>query len=644
MESPGVDTIACHLCRQTYKTPKYLQCLHTFCETCLGKWIVSKVTKGTNKSSFKCPVCDIDTDPPLGWTFSNIIQWASLYPDDRLVQSCIDQDQIRKGLRKCDLCMVRYSSRNAEYWCRQCSEAYCEACKPAHGSMKKTKRHEVLPMHQISKDLSLVTQHEICTKHPDEEIRLFCADHNASCCAVCSIVMHRRCVNVVDIHDAAKLVRTKRDYMDNEKHLRKAAKELQETEDVINENIAEVTQKRLRLEKAAESFVNRLCERMKSLLNDHKTKLNNIHGKALTGLNAAKEVNIGEQRFLENVLNHLDQTSISDEQIFLHMKKATTKHRELTAMKKQVPVKTWRHNIKPNTKALMDACLSIESICDVSLTEGTRSETELAPIQHPISWTIEQVKRWFVESRVYAAVQNTAYYHSDNCIVTVCSDDRKMCSYNAIGRQTSAVELTHEPYAATILGSEIMVTLPKAKHVAVFELTLDELIGSRKEGFELQKACYGITAISQEDNVVVVCGHSLKVMDAIMGIKCDEIPLDDANYRNVTSDSTGRVYVTNPFIHRVLCVDLKSGHTLFEFTDYPKLKFPNGVALDPLGNVYVVGCLSKNIVKLTKDGKFKDTILTLSDGLYHPNYVAFKKGSYDFLVTNDIDVFLYTVK
>ncbi|XP_063405825.1 uncharacterized protein LOC134689786 [Mytilus trossulus] len=50
------DLLTCSLCLETYRNPKYLPCLHTFCELCVNTYILS-IVKEENSVGFKCLVC-----------------------------------------------------------------------------------------------------------------------------------------------------------------------------------------------------------------------------------------------------------------------------------------------------------------------------------------------------------------------------------------------------------------------------------------------------------------------------------------------------------------------------------------------------------------------------------------------------------
>ena len=49
------DLLTCTICLETLKVPKYLPCLHTFCETCIHTHITSSV-KGDKSTGVKCPI------------------------------------------------------------------------------------------------------------------------------------------------------------------------------------------------------------------------------------------------------------------------------------------------------------------------------------------------------------------------------------------------------------------------------------------------------------------------------------------------------------------------------------------------------------------------------------------------------------
>ena len=49
------EMLTCAICMEEFRSPRSLPCLHTFCQTCLGDYLVRKhVRPGT---SFACPTC-----------------------------------------------------------------------------------------------------------------------------------------------------------------------------------------------------------------------------------------------------------------------------------------------------------------------------------------------------------------------------------------------------------------------------------------------------------------------------------------------------------------------------------------------------------------------------------------------------------
>ncbi|XP_069121323.1 transcription intermediary factor 1-alpha-like isoform X1 [Argopecten irradians] len=641
MELHKSSISTCDLCRKTCNRPKYLSCLHTFCEICLHNWIVSEVKEPASKLPFKCPSCDIDTDPPVGWTINNVSQWASLYPDDHLMQSCIDREEIRNGTKSCNICKVSSVISKANYWCRHCSEGYCDSCEAVHTAMKISKNHEIVPVNQALYDHSRNTPNEPCSKHPEEDIRLFCADHDKPCCALCSMVDHRRCKNVINLQEAATNSKSKQELTKETNRLKRYFNETHDVEFKVSQITKELTQERLHLKDTAEGFVDRICHRMRDLLRDYNTKLDKTHANAVAELALAREDAMKEQRFLRNALNRFECTSISEEQGFLCLKRTIAKHKNVTKImniSEQMCDKTLKHSEPPDVQELLCKCLSVVSLGDVTIEDRE--------VPHSTSRTLHDVNKWFIDSQTTKPVQNIACFYSENCIIIAGFEDKKIYSYDSKGLQTSAIDVPHRPFAVAVIGSSIIATFPEVNTVSVFNLKPRDQIGRCKLSYNLQNTCYGISAVPDhiDSTAVVVCDNMLVIVDAELGTETDKILLHDNGYRQVIVDKSFRAFVTNSNNHRVVCVNLATGLRLFTFTDYSTLKYPCGISLDPLGNVYVVGTLSKNIVKLTTDGKYEDIVLSLSNGLYHPHDVAFKRDSFDFIVTNDVDVRLFTFK
>ena len=106
--------------------------------------------------------------------------------------------------------------------------------------------------------------------------------------------------------------------------------------------------------------------------------------------------------------------------------------------------------------------------------------------------------------------------------------------------------------------------------------------------------------------------------------------------------SGDKLYYTNWNTHTVTC-DLH-GTTQWEFKDTSVLQGARGIAVDNDGNVYVVGCVSNNVVVISPDGQRHIQVLSAGDGLVNPGVLDYDKATNRLLVVNESkSAFLFDV-
>ena len=85
------NVFKCPICLKQFTNPKYLPCLHTFCELCIKPFIASAISVcevKQGKICILCPVCRLEIWPPL----QNITaeEWAKRLPNNYQLQSIAD--------------------------------------------------------------------------------------------------------------------------------------------------------------------------------------------------------------------------------------------------------------------------------------------------------------------------------------------------------------------------------------------------------------------------------------------------------------------------------------------------------------------------------------------------------------------------
>ena len=74
--------ISCSICTEYFNRPKILPCLHTFCESCLRDYVLTKSQQNAEivADTFPCPLCQRNTNMPPGGDISS-------FPDNHFIES-----------------------------------------------------------------------------------------------------------------------------------------------------------------------------------------------------------------------------------------------------------------------------------------------------------------------------------------------------------------------------------------------------------------------------------------------------------------------------------------------------------------------------------------------------------------------------
>ncbi|XP_066270894.1 E3 ubiquitin-protein ligase TRIM45-like [Branchiostoma lanceolatum] len=183
------EFLECAICLESFKDPKILPCLHTFCKGCLGKFLAKE---GDVKGKFPCPTCRTETVLSEGGV-------AGL-KDNFFVLSLRDTVEAQKSLVSkeddnfhCDVC----EEEEASGGCEICEEFLCDECSRAHRRAKRTREHEVIGVAELKeKRLAKMSSIKskslpICPNHDDEKLKFFCESCLRPICRGCTVLQHR---------------------------------------------------------------------------------------------------------------------------------------------------------------------------------------------------------------------------------------------------------------------------------------------------------------------------------------------------------------------------------------------------------------------------------------------------------------------
>ena len=175
--------LACKICYETYKQPKTLSCLHTFCCYCLEQHVDSERERSSYRymvysRAVSCPICRKKTELPSGG--------VRRLPDNFLVGNLSDMVSRRKPT-KAPFCEICFGSRNtcneACVKCLDCTKLLCKECVELHRKTKVTSSHSLCDI-DVEKDIE-------CKIHKDEPVRFYCEPCEVCVCVVCTFQEHK---------------------------------------------------------------------------------------------------------------------------------------------------------------------------------------------------------------------------------------------------------------------------------------------------------------------------------------------------------------------------------------------------------------------------------------------------------------------
>ena len=185
------EVTVCSICFEKFKTPRNLPCKHSFCHDCLCSYIVSQCKSTEPRLGFHCPLCrqytvsEWETEPE---------KWAEYFP----VNSVLEKMVYHSGNKYCELCLREKVEEASTNYCLTCKEYLCAMCTKFHMKFLAMKDHKVVNLCEMESGQMFpnfeVTNH--CPTHCNEEIQLYCADHEQPCCWICGATVHKICKNI----------------------------------------------------------------------------------------------------------------------------------------------------------------------------------------------------------------------------------------------------------------------------------------------------------------------------------------------------------------------------------------------------------------------------------------------------------------
>jgi len=256
----------CAICCGDLTDARVLPCVHTFCLKCIEKWSRNKKTG----EKVSCPICRKEFEIPEGGN-------AAL-PRDSFVEKLLEVKKLSTTLSQgdlvCDVCCddveesAKKTAKKATVYCVDCHENMCKQCCRYHEKFKSPGAHKLIDLNgEMDVDeLLLKFPENMCQKHADKNLEIYCFDCKGAVCMMCYVMSHNshKCSDIKEV--AGDLEKQMSANVEN------FSAKVTECQTVL-ENIEENERKFCNSMAETEKLICERAEKLKQLIEDHKQSL-----------------------------------------------------------------------------------------------------------------------------------------------------------------------------------------------------------------------------------------------------------------------------------------------------------------------------------------------------------------------------------
>ena len=180
-------------------------CSQRFCEECLIRYVTElKLKPKEEEIPVQCPVCrQINSGPRTDQDTSDWVQ--------KLVEETNSFEKIQGKMEEaendfCAGCKESNKDLIAARFCFECREYFCQTCCDFIHKIKAFKDHSLLTLdtetdHTNREINRMMMKYVTCERHPDKSVAFLCRDDDKLCCITCAIDQNRKGKYVLELTD-----------------------------------------------------------------------------------------------------------------------------------------------------------------------------------------------------------------------------------------------------------------------------------------------------------------------------------------------------------------------------------------------------------------------------------------------------------
>ncbi|XP_052067493.1 tripartite motif-containing protein 5-like isoform X2 [Mytilus californianus] len=519
----------------------------------------------------------------------------------------------------CGICTLRNISKLPVVWCSDCDEGLCQDCREHHSFLKATRNHNIIPIAEYQKLPSFIANIKLhCIEH-DEKYLLFCKKHNQLLCGKCVIsVIHKDCKEIFSVEDVVQNAKTSVAFTEIESSL----KELQENVGLILEdrqkNLSSISNSKekieseiLALRKQIDYHLDKMQDHFLAELNTTVENSSKQMHSFIASLNK-NQIEINEcTKDVENIKKHA-----TGMQTFLGIS-----HLERIINKTEKELQTW---IKGDSFVhTVVSCQLNTSLQNISKEINTFGKT-IVDIQ-PCELSLQKKKEGQAQSMKVNVEPKIPVEHISLELKTKISTTAFNVSGCGIFPNGNFVVSNFDPSYLLFFTSQgnidkkITNVMPNIYDVACIDNETVAIISYTERNIKLLSAksgkvfssietSFSSRGLTYSEGKFIVCPDKGQLQE--VSLVDDRTNVIGNNLVSTYVASSGNNLFSKKRATNTIVCHNKIGEILWTLTNETVLTGPSGITADEHGNIFVVGCKSKNVVAIASGGSTHKILLS----------------------------------
>ena len=532
----------------------------------------------------------------------------------------------------CDPCSEKNKKLVAEKYCSDCEEKLCTECAEWHMRCGEFRSHHVIDLSSVGSRIPPSSKIN-CEIHTDVQIDYFCSQHDVVCCRACLSDSHRSCETVLPLDSASKDVK-------NSSLLSDALEEL----DNMTELLSKMSENRDDNRKLLKQKKSLIIKQMRAAKSKVLKYLDDIEERLITEVGFVQEKNEEKINREKHEICQLTSILKDNKQELEFLKDRGSNNQLFLTLRKQITnIQKTENKIHDMTSAFNEIDMEFEEIKNVNIeTIGSLSQiTRPCPIKYKsmkvqhqqVQQDRRQTLTEFIREGEVNLKHGEQYWLTDMAVTSdnklllcnIKSSHKKVYIYKDYKTYEDEISFTSEPYCITVVPctDKAVVTLPLESSIQFINTTNNT---KDKQIIKIGGWCTGITAV--KDQIYIGVDSKVIILNTD-GSRVREITTDGGDNLNLLyNERNDQLLLRQP--GSLCCINL-DGHVIYRYD----ISGGRGLAVDQQGHVYISGCESNDIHRLSPDGTFRDIVLSKHDGVNWPEGITFNNDFTKLFIINN---------